>query len=121
MIARVWRGWTTPENADEYERLLKAQIFPAILAKGVQGYRGITLLRRPVDDEVEFETLMVFDSLAAVRGFAGEDYERAYVPEAARRVLIRFDERSRHYEIRERLDYEPSAAEPGQEPQQGRA
>lgn len=117
MIARVWNGWTTPENADEYERLLTQQIFPAILAKGVEGYRGITLLRRPVDDEVEFETVMVFDSLDAVRAFAGEEYEQAYVPEAARRVLTRFDERSRHYEIRERLEYEPSAAESEQKSQ----
>lgn len=118
MIARVWNGWTTPENADEYERLLKEQIFPGILAKDVEGYRGISLLRRPVDDEVEFETMMVFDSLDAVRRFAGEDYERAYVPDAARAVLARFDERSRHYEIRERLDYEPSVEA---EPEQGRA
>jgi heme-degrading monooxygenase HmoA len=106
VIGRVWHGWTSPENADTYERLLREEIFPGIAAKGVSGYRGIQLLRRAIeDDEVEFITIMWFDSWDAVKQFAGEDYERAYVPPAAREVLARFDERSRHYEIRERLEY----------------
>jgi antibiotic biosynthesis monooxygenase (ABM) superfamily enzyme len=105
MIGRVWHGWTTPGNADAYERLLKEEIFPGIAAKNVDGYRGIQLLRRDVGPEVEFKTLMWFDSLDAVRRFAGDDYERAYVPPEARAVLSRFDDRSRHYEIRERLSY----------------
>lgn len=105
MIARLWRGWTTLENADAYERLLREEIFPGIAAKGVAGYRGIRLLRRPVGSRrVEFVTLMWFDSWEAVREFAGEDYERAYVPAAARRVLAAFDRRSAHYELRERID-----------------
>lgn len=105
VIARVWHGWTTPENADAYERLLKDEIFPGIAEKGVEGYEGIRLLRRPGDDEVEFVTIMWFDSWDAVREFAGEDYGAAYVPPAAREVLARFDERSQHYEVRERIDY----------------
>ncbi len=106
MVGRIWHGWTSPENADAYESLLREEIFPGIAAKGVPGYRGIQLLRRPIeDDEVEFITIMWFDSFDAVKQFAGEDYERAYVPPAAREVLARFDERSRHYEIRERLEY----------------
>lgn len=100
MIVRLWQGWTTPENADAYEELLKREIFPGIEAKGVAGYRKIELLRRPVGDEVEFTTLMWFDSLDAVRQFAGEDYEQAYVPAVARKVLKRFDGTSRHYEVR---------------------
>ena len=105
MIGRIWHGWTRPEKADGYERLLKGEIFPGIAEKGGQGYRGIQLFRRPLDGEVEFVTIMWFDSWEAVRQFAGEDYERAYVPGKAREVLARFDERSQHYEIRERLDY----------------
>ena len=101
MIARVWHGWTTPQNADAYETLLKAEVFPGIAAKGVAGYRGIELLRRPAGDEVEFVTIMWFDSLAAVKAFAGEDHESAYVPAKARAVLARFDDRSQHYEIRD--------------------
>ena len=78
MITRIWRGWTTPENAD--------------------GYHGAYLLRRDLGGEVEFATIMLFDSLEQVRGFAGEDYESAYVPPKARAVLARFDQRSAHYD-----------------------
>ena len=103
MITRLWHGWTSLEKADIYEDLLKTEIFPGIVAKGVAGYRGIRLLRRMHEKEVEFITLMAFDSWEAVKQFAGEDYERAYVPPRAREVLARFDERSRHYEIREEI------------------
>jgi len=105
MIARIWHGWTTPENADIYETLLKKTIFPGIAAKGVAGYRGMRLLGRAVNGEVEFVTMMEFDSWEAVRQFAGEDYERAYVPTEARKVLARFDEHSRHYEIMASIRY----------------
>lgn len=106
MIGRIWHGWTKTENADKYEQLLKNEIFPGIAAKNVPGYKGIQLFRRPVDnDEVEFITIMWFDSWEAVKQFAGEDYERAYVPPKARQVLARFDQFSQHYEIREQLEY----------------
>ena len=105
MITRLWHGWTTLENADIYENLLKTEIFPGIAAKGVAGYRGIRLLRRAHDAEIEFITMMEFDSWEAVKQFAGEDYERAYVPPKAREVLARCDERSRHYEVREKIHY----------------
>jgi len=108
MIGRIWHGWTKAENADAYERLLKEEIFPGIAEKEVPGYRGIQLLRGPVETgEVEFVTIMRFDSWEAVKRFSGEDHERAYVPPKAREVLVRFDERSRHYEIRESLTYRP--------------
>jgi len=95
MVGRIWHGWTTPENADAYEQLLKEEIFPGIAAKGVAGYQGVQLFRRPFgESEVEFLTIMWFDSWEAVRQFAGDDYERAYVPARARQVLARFDERS---------------------------
>jgi heme-degrading monooxygenase HmoA len=99
MIARLWHGWTTPENADVYENLLRGEIFPGIESKGVPGFRGIELLRRVTGGEVEFVTIMWFDSWEAVRAFAGDDPEAAYVPAAARAVLARFDERSAHYEL----------------------
>ena len=105
MIGRIWHGWTKPENADKYERLLKEEIFPGIAAKKVAGYRGIQLFRRSLENEIEFITIMWFDSWDAVKQFAGEDYEKAYVPPIAREVLERFDERSQHYEIKERLEY----------------
>jgi heme-degrading monooxygenase HmoA len=105
MIARVWRGWTTPENADAYEQLLRETIFPRIAAKRVSGYRSIQLLRRRVSSAEEFVTIMWFESLDAVKRFAGDDYEAAYVPPEARAVLARFDERSQHYEVREHISY----------------
>lgn len=105
MIARIWHGWTTPENADVYEKLLKDEIFPGIEAKEVGGYKKIQLLRRAFDNEVEFVTIMWFDSWDAVTQFAGEDYEKAYVPQKARDVLARFDKESQHYEIEMSIDY----------------
>ncbi|NIM97975.1 MAG: antibiotic biosynthesis monooxygenase [candidate division Zixibacteria bacterium] len=103
MIVRIWHGWTTPANADVYEGLLKEEIFLGIQNRRIRGYKGIQLLRRETTDEVEFITIMKFDSLDAVREFAGEDYEAAVVPSKARAVLSHFDERSQHYEVREEL------------------
>jgi antibiotic biosynthesis monooxygenase (ABM) superfamily enzyme len=105
MIFRIWHGWTTPENADIYENLLKKEIFPTIASKNISGYRGIQLLRRQLSSEVEFITIMQFDSLAAVKQFAGEDYEESYVPDKARKVLSRHDKRSQHYELKENIVY----------------
>ena len=105
MIARIWHGWTPPEQADAYEQLLKSEIFPGIANKATAGYQGIYLLRRPHEGEVEFVTIMQFASWEAVQQFAGEDYEQAYVPAKARSLLSRFDERAQHYEVRERLAY----------------
>jgi heme-degrading monooxygenase HmoA len=99
MIARFWRGWTTPANADAYEALLRTTIFPGIRQRQIAGFRGIELLRRSVGTEVEFVTIMWFDSLRAIEAFAGVDYEIAVVPASARAVLHRFDERSAHYEV----------------------
>lgn len=100
MIVRIWHGWTSPGNADAYEALLKEEIFVGIDNRHIRGFNGIQLLRRAVGAEVEFITIMTFDSLAAVREFAGEDYEAAVVPPKARAVLARFDARSQHYELR---------------------
>ncbi len=100
MISRIWHGWTTFENADNYEALLKDEIFVGIQNRQMRGFKSIQLLRREVGGEVEFITIMEFDSLAAVREFAGENYEVAVVPEKARAVLSRFDQKSQHYEIR---------------------
>jgi heme-degrading monooxygenase HmoA len=100
MISRIWHGWTAPTNADAYESLLKSEIFTGIESRKIAGYRGIHLLRRNIGGEVEFVTIMWFDSMDAVRAFAGEDYEIAVVPPKARTLLSRFDARSQHYEVR---------------------
>jgi heme-degrading monooxygenase HmoA len=100
MIARIWHGWTSRGNADRYESMLKEEIFLEIRNRHIPGFESIQLLRREAAGEVEFVTLMVFETLDAVREFAGQDYEAAVVPEKARAVLSRFDQRSQHYEIR---------------------
>lgn len=99
MIGRIWRGWTSHENADAYETLVQNEVFKGIEAMNIPGLQGIHLLRRQVPEGVEFSTIMWFDSLDDVRAFQGEDYEQAYVPEEARRLLARFDERSAHYDV----------------------
>ena len=97
VILRYWRGWTTPDNADAYHKIVSEQVLPGIAARRLDGYHGAYLLRRDLDQQVEFATVMIFDSLDNVRAFAGDDYETAYVPPAARAVLARFDEKSAHY------------------------
>lgn len=106
MITRIWHGWTTPGNAEIYEALLKEEIFTGIQDRQIHGLKSIQLLRRDVGNEVEFVVIMSFESLDAVREFAGEDYEKAWVPQEARAVLSRFDDRSQHYELRVIRDVE---------------
>ena len=102
MICRLWRGWTAPENAQAYERIVRGEVIPAIEAKRIPGFRHIDLMRRELDGEVEFQTLMWFDSLDSIKAFVGEDYAVSHVPDAARAVLSRFDQRATHYEVIDR-------------------
>jgi antibiotic biosynthesis monooxygenase (ABM) superfamily enzyme len=104
MICRLWRGWTTRENADAYERIVRGEVIPAIEARNIAGFRHIDLMRRDCGDEVEFQTLMWFDSLDAIIAFMGADYSRSHVPDAARAVLKRFDPRAAHYEVIDRRE-----------------
>lgn len=104
MISRIWHGWTNRDNADAYEELLRTEIFENIAKQSILGYRGIHLLRRDVEDSVEFVTIMWFDTLDAVRAFAGEEYEVAVVPPEARQLLSRFDGVSAHYRVIETQD-----------------
>jgi heme-degrading monooxygenase HmoA len=97
MIGRLWHGWTTHENADAYEALLRREVLPGI--HRVPGYHGAYLLRRDTGPEVEFVTMTLFESWDAVREFAGADFEAAVVPPAARALLARFDARSVHYDV----------------------
>jgi antibiotic biosynthesis monooxygenase (ABM) superfamily enzyme len=97
VIARLWHGWTAPENADAYEEFLRTKMFPSI--HRVKGYLGADLLRRVDGEEIAFVTITRFESLDTVRAFAGEDYEQSVVEPEARALLSRFDQRSEHYEI----------------------
>jgi heme-degrading monooxygenase HmoA len=100
MIGRIWHGYTAKELGDAYEDLLKSEIFVSFEQRGIQGYMGIQLFRREMEEETEFVTIMWFDSLEAVRQFAGDDYELAVVPPKAQAILSRYDMRSQHYEVK---------------------
>ena len=104
MICRLWRGWTTPENADAYQRIVQAEVIPGIEMRRIPGFRHIDLMKRDLGDEIEFQTLMWFDSLNAIKAFMGEDFEASHVPPPAREILKRFDERSAHYEVIDRRE-----------------
>ncbi|WP_394822407.1 hypothetical protein [Pendulispora albinea] len=114
MICRLWRGWTTKENADAYERIVRGEVIPGIEARRIPGFLSIDLVRRErhtdQGTDVEFMTLMWFDALSSVKKFMGEDYDVAHVPAAARAVLSSFDARSAHYEVLDRREQRHDAA-----------
>lgn len=94
----MWHGWTSLENSDVYHQLLNEHVIPGIEAKINSGYLGFELLRRNHENEVEFVTIMTFESIQNVIEFQGEDYTRCYVPEAAQKILKRWDKHASHYE-----------------------
>jgi hypothetical protein len=101
MIARHWRGWTKPQDADAYEALLRTKVLPSL--KQVEGYRGGYLLRSDGPDEIEFVVINFFDSLDAVKRFAGLDYALPVFEPDARRLLSRVESVARHYEVRAKI------------------
>jgi antibiotic biosynthesis monooxygenase (ABM) superfamily enzyme len=104
MICRLWRGWATPQNADAYERIVPGEVIPGIEARNIPGFRHIDLMKRDLGGEVEFQTLIWFDGLDAIKAFVGEDYSASHVPPQARAMLKRFDERAAHYEVIDRRE-----------------
>lgn len=105
-IKRVWHGWTTKENADKYQNILSNEVLPSIEVKNIPGYKKIEVLKIEFEDEVEFVTIMTFESLQNVIDFQGEDYKKCYVPDAAQKVLKRWDRESTHYELIETRNYQ---------------
>ena len=99
MVARVWRGWTKAENADAYEKLLREVVYPGL--RKIDGYRGGYIFRQNVGEENEFVTVNLFESLEAVKAFAGPEYETPVFEPEARRLLFRIDPTARHYEVKE--------------------
>ena len=102
-IIRTWKGWTTSENAPIYEAMLINEVFPAVKKKGVDGLEKVSISTMELNGEVEFFLVLQFDSLDAVKLFAGEAYENAYIPDNAKRVLKRYDTTASHYELKEEL------------------
>jgi antibiotic biosynthesis monooxygenase (ABM) superfamily enzyme len=98
VIARVWHGWTKPEHADTFEGMLKPELLPGI--SKAKGYRGSYLLRRAAGKEVEFVTILLFESLDDIRAVAGPDYEKSIIPEERRKYLARHDDKAAHFEVK---------------------
>ena len=96
MIARLWHGYTKPEDASTYHEMLLNTILPGI--HRIAGYQGSYVLRKDSPDEVEFITLTFWESLDAIREFAGPDYEHSVIAPEAARLLTRHDEHSTHYD-----------------------
>ena len=105
-IKRVWHGWTTKENADKYQDILLNKVLVGIEAKKITGYRDIQVLRKEHREEVEFVTMMTYDSLENIKALQGEDYKKSYFPQVAQEVLKRWDKEAEHYEIVETRSYE---------------
>lgn len=105
-VKRVWHGWTTKENADKYQSILLNEVLPGIEAKRISGYRGIEVVRREQEKEVEFVTIMTYDSLENIKLLQGENYKKSYVPPRAQEVLKRWDKEAAHYEVVDARDYE---------------
>ena len=99
MIVRMWRGQAKAANADAYERFVTTKVFAELPA--IAGHRGAYLLKRPIENgnEVEFIAVTLWESLAAIRGFAGDDIDRAVIEPDARAVLSSFDDVVRHFEL----------------------
>jgi heme-degrading monooxygenase HmoA len=98
MIARLWRGWTSVENADAYEQLLREVVYPHL--QTINGYVGGYILRHESNGEIEFVTVNLFQSLDAVKAFAGPDYEVPVFEPEARRLLSKVEPNARHYDVR---------------------
>jgi antibiotic biosynthesis monooxygenase (ABM) superfamily enzyme len=98
MIARIWHGWTKAEDAKAYEKMLRDEIFPSIAARKIEGYRGAHLFIREDGNEVEFVTLLRFDSMNAVKEFAGADPSKPVIFSKAEALISRM-EQAQHYRI----------------------
>lgn len=98
MIARIWHGWTKPADAKAYEKLLRDDIFPSIAARKIKGYGGAELFILEAVDEVEFVTLLRFESMDAVTEFAGPDASKPVIYPKAEALITRM-EQARHYRV----------------------
>jgi hypothetical protein len=104
-VIRTWKGWTSKDNASVYEDMLINEVFPEVKKKGVKGLEKVSISRRDIEEEVEFFLILQFDSIDSVKTFAGENYEIAYIPDNAKRVLLRYDGTANHYEFKQEMNF----------------
>ena len=97
MIARIWKARATPERVREYADYLKSTVVPELTA--IHGYQGVSLLQRDQNGAVEVTVITWWESLEAIRAFAGEAVETAVVHDSAARMLIDFDRSVEHHQV----------------------
>lgn len=96
----MWKGWTRVGDADAYNQYLNTELFPRVERElTAYGYRGYHILRLDRGTEVEFVTMVWFDSLESVKSFAGESYDTPVISDKARALLSRHVARCDHYEL----------------------
>jgi hypothetical protein len=105
-IVRVWRGWTTIENAAALEKVLRHEAIPSIETAKPRGLKGINLLTLPGKNEVQFTTIMYFESIEAVKEFAGEDYGNAHIDPSVAPLLLRYDKVVEHHTLKETRNWD---------------
>lgn len=98
MISRIRKGWTTAGNADDCEKFLREAVLPGL--RRIDGYRGGYIFRLDGAEESEFVVTNLFDSLDAVRAFAGRDHDVPVLEPEARRLLTRVEPVARHYDVK---------------------
>lgn len=104
-IVRIWRGWTTTDNAIKLERALREEAIPGIEANKPKGLNGIELLTMNTGSEVRFTTIMYFDSIESVKAFAGEDYTKAHIDPSVAPLLLRYDQIVEHHLLKEQRSW----------------
>lgn len=102
-IIRTWKGWTTLENAPIYEEMLVNEVFPAVKQRGIHGLEKVSISVQEKEKEVEFFLMLQFDNIISVKLFSGEEYELAYIPDNAKKVLSRYDKKAKHYKLKKEL------------------
>ncbi len=102
-IIRTWKGWTTIENGPVYEDMLINEVFPTVKSNVFYVLEKVSISTSKINDEVEFFLVLQFDSIESVKTFAGEDYQTAYIPDNAKRVLKRYDSKAEHYQLKGEL------------------
>jgi hypothetical protein len=100
MIARIWNGWTTKQNAAKLESILTTEIIPEFEKNLPTGFRGIQLMTVEDGDQMKFTTIMYFDSLNVVKDFAGENYAVSHIDPKVKPLLTHYDLAAQHSVIK---------------------
>jgi heme-degrading monooxygenase HmoA len=97
MVSRHWTGVTKPGKAPDYIAHLKKDTFLKLLS--IPGFVRASILQRDLPEGIEFLIITIWENMEAIQAFAGAEADTAVVPQVARDLMIRFDEKVRHYTV----------------------